>query len=363
LGQVLSCLIGVLFNCFVVAGGIARSAVNAESGAQTQLAGCITATFMIIALFSITSFFYYIPMTVLSAVIEVSIISMIDFQAMIQAYRIDKRDCFVMVSTFLCTFFLGVTTGLFMGIGISLLIVTKTTAFPYIAILGRLPLERTAISPTKNEDRSSNTRSTNLTSDFTNNNVNINSKTDDLRSEPVNEASTVRPHHYCDIKRYHEAEEISGFCIIRMDASLYFANCAYFKSFIVHHIQATSRTFHTLVIDASAWIDIDLMGIQTLFELKEEIAKKYGIKLVLASVKGRLRDRLKRKLRNSLHVSTKDEANNSSESESQLVYMTIDDALDQRKPRLSIGSYEEQQKLLSDDIESFFLQTTVGFFG
>jgi hypothetical protein len=227
--------------------------------------------------------------------------------------------------------------------------ITKTTAFPYIAILGRLPLVHSRTHHSRNEN--SRITSTHVSSGatFTSDTSNIDSGIGDVdfnkptleTSRSVDDPAAISPHHYCDIKRYHEAEEISGFCIIRMDASLYFANCAYFKSFILHHIQITTRTIHTLVIDASAWIDIDLMGIQTLFELKEEVAQKYGIKLVLASVKGGLRDRLKSK-----------KYEECGSGNNQLVYMTIDDALAQRKPRLSIGSYEEHQRLLSDDLES-----------
>lgn len=70
-----------------------------------------------------TSFLYYIPMAVLGAVIEVSIVSMLDFPAMREAYHKDRRDFWVMVITFCFTFFIGVTEGLFAGIFISVYMV------------------------------------------------------------------------------------------------------------------------------------------------------------------------------------------------------------------------------------------------
>eukprot|EP01040_Poterioochromonas_malhamensis_P003310 gene3310-3532_t len=279
-GTGVAMIVGVFFNSFVVAGGLARSAVNAESGAMTQLSSCFTATFMIIALLSLTSFFYYIPMTVLAAVIEVSIISMIDFDSMIKAYKKDRRDCFVMVITFLFTFFLGVTEGLFVGICISIAMVMKTTAFPHIVILGKLPDQPTG--------------------------------------------------QYRDIKRFPEAEQIPGYAIIRMDASLYFANCNHFKSSILSaangKFHTDSESIHTVIIDASAWVDIDLMGIQTLFELRDECNKHTPnkIQLLIACAKGMIRDRLKE----CQYIETVNMQSS--------FFMSIDDAILRRRPCLSI---------------------------
>ena len=136
----LSVTVGVFFNCFAGSGGLARSAVNAESGAQTQLAGCIVATLILFSVQFLTKLFHYIPMCVLGAVIEVSVISMFDFEAMINAYKVHKKDCAVMVFTFLFTFFLGVSDGLFVGIFISIAMIIHGTAFPAMVHLGRLPL-------------------------------------------------------------------------------------------------------------------------------------------------------------------------------------------------------------------------------
>lgn len=244
LGEGFTIIVGVLFNSFVVSGGLARSAVNAESGAVTQIASCITAFLILFALLCLTSFLYYIPMASLSAVIQVSLISMLDFSTMIAAYHKDRRDCLVMVATFLLTFFVGVTEGLFAGMFISIAVVMRSTAFPHIAILGRLP----------------------------------------------------NGMHYRNIKRFAEAEQIEGITIIRMDASLFFANCSHFKNTVTAAARGafhtSSKPIHLVIIDASAWIDIDLTGVETLFELKTELAAR-NIKLAIACVKGGIRDRLR----------------------------------------------------------------------
>lgn len=266
----LASMIGSFFNCFLVGGGLARTSVNAESGATTQMATIITATMMTIAIFAFTKLFYYIPMAVLAAIIEVSILGMVDFDTMRKAYKVDKRDCFVMVVTFLATFFIGVTNGLFVGIFLSFAVVMKGVAFPYIAHMGRLP-----------EDEGG---------------------------------------YYKDILRFPEAEQAPGFAIVRMDASLFFGNCAYFKSVV---LEASQGTFHsssepikTVIIDCCAWIDVDLAGIQTLNEIRETLLKGWGINLAIASLKGRVRDIIRKSGYNGM----------------SLVYFSVDDAVHGRSP-------------------------------
>eukprot|EP01033_Poteriospumella_lacustris_P008711 gene8711-6263_t len=203
---------------------------------------------MLIALFLFTSFFYYIPMTVLAAIIEVSIINMVDFQSMRDAYKIDKRDCFVMVITFLVTFFVGVIDGLFVGIFFSFAVVMKGVAFPHVVHLGKLP-----------EDEGG---------------------------------------HFKDVDRFPEAVQIPGFAIVRMDASPFFGNSNHFKDIIM---SASEGAFHTsrepirvVILDASAWIDIDLSGIQILKEVIHDLQQAGNKILSIACAKGIIRDILRK---------------------------------------------------------------------
>jgi sulfate permease, SulP family len=242
----LAVVIGVLFNSFVVSGGLARTAVNAESGAQTQMSMCICGALILLSLLTLTSFFYYIPMCVLSAVIEVSVISMIDFESMFKAYRIDKRDCAVMFVTFFVTFFLGITEGLFAGIFLSVVMVMQSTSFPHIAHVGQLPTDEGG--------------------------------------------------YFRDIHRYPQAMQLPGIAIVRMDASPLFSNSHYFLSVVKSAMSGKHHTstvpIKAIVIDCSAWIDIDLVGIQTMNELKVELTKA-DIRIAIACAKGVIRDRLR----------------------------------------------------------------------
>lgn len=248
IGEGFTIIVGVLFNAFIVSGGLARTAVNVESGARTQISGCITAILIIFAVIFFTEFLYYIPMTVLASVIQISIISMVDFQSMYEAYQMDQYDCLVMVMTFLTTLFIGVTEGLFSGIFLSIAVVMKSVAFPQIVHLGRLPSEEGG--------------------------------------------------HYKDITRFPQARQLPGVAIIRMDASLFYGNAIHFKKTAkdaasgYYHTQR-NPPIHTLIIDTSAWIDIDLTGVKVLFELKEELMESNHITISIACAKGRIRDRLR----------------------------------------------------------------------
>jgi SulP family sulfate permease len=113
-------VVSSVFHGHVVAGGFSRSAVNAEAGAQTQLAGFISGVCMLISLQFFTSVFYYLPLATLGAIIVVSVMSMMDFKSVRVAYNQGFRmDCVVMVGTLLCTFFAGVTEGLLCGVVLS----------------------------------------------------------------------------------------------------------------------------------------------------------------------------------------------------------------------------------------------------
>jgi SulP family sulfate permease len=248
IGHGFSVIVGTFFNSFAGSGGLARSAVNAEAGAQTQVSNIVAATLILFSVQYLTPLFYYIPMSVLGAVIQVSVLSMIDFDAMLKAYRTHhQKDCLVMVVTFVFTFFIGVSQGLVAGISISIGLITYSSAFPQIATLGRIP------------------------------------------------DGSGEGGYYKNVQRFPSAVQHPGVAILRMDGTLFFANCSYFKDAA---LQAAAGEFHTskeligkLIVDASCWTDIDLSGAQTLAELKQAL-DKMGVTLALVNVKANVRDRL-----------------------------------------------------------------------
>ena len=241
----MSNIIGVLLNSFVVSGGLARSAVNAESGAVTLVSTLIAAVLMILALLFFTGAFYYIPMCVLAAVINISVLSMMDFQEMINAYKCDKKDFVVILCTFLCTFFIGILEGISAGVFIAVAFVLRASAFPEVVTMGRLP-------------------------------------------------GTV---HFKTIAENPESRQIPGIAIVRMDFNLYFANCACFKH-AVHEAamgrkHTSNKPIRYVILDVSAWTALDMSAINTLSDIHAELLTLH-IQLAFANAKVTVKEYLHR---------------------------------------------------------------------
>jgi len=220
-------ILSTFTNSFVSTGAVGRSSINVESGATTQMSAVISSSLVLVSVLFFSSAFYYIPMTVLAAVIEANVPVMIDFPAMRKAYHTKRGDFIVMMAAFLVTLFVGESEGLFVGMIVSFMMLIHNVASPTIAHLGKLP---------------------------------------------ESEGGQFR-----DVQRFPSAEQIPGIAIVRMDATLFFANCEHFKDVIM---QAVEGHYHTsplriekIVIDAKCWIDIDLAGISKLFEIKQELIR------------------------------------------------------------------------------------------
>jgi len=164
--------VGAMFQSYPVTGSFSRSAVNHESGAQSGLAGIVTATLVGLVLLLLTSVFEILPLCILSAIVIGAVLTIMDFPEAMYLYKVHKFDFAVWVIAFLGTMFLGVEIGLAIAVGVSILIVIYESAYPHTAVLGRLP------------------------------------------------GTTV----YRNVKQYPEAERTDCILIVRVDAPLFFAN-------------------------------------------------------------------------------------------------------------------------------------------
>jgi len=129
-------IFGPLTNCFFCAGGLARTNIGAESGAKTQVSNIVCAVLVIVSLISFAPELKYIPLPTLGTITMCGVTSMIDFQKQAETYKKDKKEAAVMLVTTLCTFWLGVTQGIILGIMISLLSELYANYYPRIIPLG-----------------------------------------------------------------------------------------------------------------------------------------------------------------------------------------------------------------------------------
>ncbi|MEM7511139.1 MAG: solute carrier family 26 protein [Bacteroidota bacterium] len=232
--------LGSFFSGFPVTGGFSRSAVNDQAGAKTGLASIITAGIIVLTLLFLTPIFYFLPKTVLAAIIMSAVLGLINIKAARHLWKTDKKEFALFLFTAIATLALGIKEGILLGVVLSLLMVIYRISYPHIAILGKIP----------------------------------------------------GSNDYRNINRFTNLITHQHIFIFRFDAQLYFANINYFKNFLNSHIQANSDIQH-IILDAGPINTMDSSAIYALKEIMENLQKQ-GITLYLVDVKGPIRDTLTR---------------------------------------------------------------------
>ena len=115
-------IIGSLFQSYPTTGGFSRTAVNDQAGAKTGVAPLITAAIIAVVLSFFTDWFYYLPKSILAAIILVAVVNLINVNYAIRLYKTAKDEFLVLLITFLFTLFIGITEGILLGILLSLLL-------------------------------------------------------------------------------------------------------------------------------------------------------------------------------------------------------------------------------------------------
>jgi SulP family sulfate permease len=226
---------------YVVSGSLGRSALNATAGARTPLAAIVSAACILLIALFFTPLFHYLPDVTLAAILVVSSLRLIDTREIRYLFNVKITEGLLLVFTFLATLLLGVMPGLLLGIVASILLFITLNTRPYTAILGRLP------------------------------NTNI----------------------FRNVEHFPEAETLPGLVILRIDASLYFANVVFLKERIHEICDSHAADLQALILDASAVNDLDSSADTALHQLSDEFKKK-GITFYIAGVKAPVRKVMQR---------------------------------------------------------------------
>jgi sulfate permease, SulP family len=223
-----------------VTGGIARTAVNYAAGARTPLASLVTAGLVLLVLALFTPLFRTLPLAVLAAVVLAAVWHFVDLREGLRLFRLKPVDGATFAVTFLASLFIGIEQGIVAGIVFSLLVFIARSARPHTAELGYLP---------------------------------------ELDA-------------YRNVARFPTARTYRGALLLRIDASLYFANMAFLSSRLEREVAGRSD-LHTLVLDFSGVNDIDAVGLGTFGELLAALGDR-GIAVHVAGMKGPVRDLVER---------------------------------------------------------------------
>lgn len=107
-------------NMNVISGPFSRSAVNYNAGCKTAASNIIMSIAVMLTLLFLTPLFHYTPLVVLSAIIVSAMLGLIDYQAAIHLWKIDKFDFLVCISAYIGVVFGSVEMGLVIAVCITL---------------------------------------------------------------------------------------------------------------------------------------------------------------------------------------------------------------------------------------------------
>lgn len=99
-----------------IAGSFSRSAVNYMAGCQTAVSNIIMSFVVFLTLEFITPLFKYTPNAILSSIIISAVIGLIDYDAAILIWKIDKLDFVACLGAFLGVIFASVEIGLLIAV-------------------------------------------------------------------------------------------------------------------------------------------------------------------------------------------------------------------------------------------------------
>lgn len=223
---------------YLCSGSFSRSAVNFMAGCNTAVSNIVMSLVVLLTLELITPWFKYTPKAIISSIIISAVIGLIDIEAVILIWKVDKFDFVACMGAFFGVVFKSVEIGLLIAVSISFAKILLQVTRPRTAILGKLP--RTTV--------------------------------------------------YRNIQQYPEASKVPGILIVRVDSAIYFSNSNYIKERILRwltdeeeHLEENNLPrIQFLIVEMSPVTDIDTSGIHALKELHSSLQKR-NVELVLAN--------------------------------------------------------------------------------
>ncbi|CAH2071918.1 unnamed protein product [Thlaspi arvense] len=231
-------ILGSFSSCYLTSGPFSRSAVNYNAGCKTAISNVVMAVAVAVTLMFLTPLFYYTPLVVLSSIIIAAMLGLIDYEAAIHLWRLDKFDFVVCLSAYFGVVFGTIETGLILSVGISVMRIVLFVGRPKIYEMGNI--QNTEI--------------------------------------------------FRNIEQYPQATTLSGLIILHVDGPIYFANSSYLRERIGRWIDEQEDklgkngeiSLQYIILDMSAVGNIDTSGISMLEEVNKTMGRR-ELKLVIAN--------------------------------------------------------------------------------
>jgi len=140
-GQGLSNIVGSFASSYPVSGSFSRSAVNLQAGARTGLSNVFASAVVLVTLLFLTPLLYHLPQAVLASIIMMAVIGLIDFKALVHAWKAQPHDGLIAGITFVGTLAWAphLEKGIFLGVALSLALYLFRTMKPDVALLSMAP--------------------------------------------------------------------------------------------------------------------------------------------------------------------------------------------------------------------------------
>ena len=241
-----------LLQGMVVNGSLSKTAVNGNAGARTQLSGLVVAVLTVVTLLFLTGLFENLPEATLAAVVIAAVIELIDFPALTRLFRVwtgqlghaygwaARADFIAAVAAMLGVLVFDTLPGLFIGIGVSILLLLYRSSRPAVATLGR--------------------------------------------------TTTADGGIWVDAARNEHLVQRDDLVVVRVEGGLFFANADSVRQAIKSRL--TPQTVG-VVLDAETSPFIDVSATEMLTQLAEELRHR-DVQLVVAHSIGQVRDVLRR---------------------------------------------------------------------
>ncbi len=236
----------------VVNGSLSKTAVNGSAGARSQLSGVTVAVLVVVTLLLLTGLFENLPEATLAAVVIAAVIELVNVPSLVRLYRVwtgrlggiygwaARTDFIAALAALLGVLLFDILPGLFIGIGVSILLLLYRASRPQVATLVRI------------DDGTGQGRWLNTAS-------------------------------------HPEAAVRDDVVVVRVESGLFFANADHVRQQIRDRITDSTRA---VVIDAETTPAIDVSATDMLIALAAELRHR-EIRLLVAHGIGQIRDVLR----------------------------------------------------------------------
>ena len=229
-----------LFGGFATDASLSQTATAESAGAKSQLASLITSGLILATAVLLAPLFQNLPNAVLGAIVITAVLGLMDVGELRRYWAWRRTDFVIAIAAMVGVLLTTVLTGMLLAVLLSVMFVLYKASRPYVAALGRMPGHRGTFG---------------------------------------------------DLTRHPDAEPVPRLVIIRLDAPLYFFNANVAKKQILDLVAAQQAEPRGVLIDLAATADLDVTTADMLMDLVADLHAR-SIEVLLAQVKGRVRDRL-----------------------------------------------------------------------